>query len=99
MRKYDPVKPALLLLATATVGNASDLRAGIVKYDGGPALYSMTNGLQFICDDCPVGLKLIVPKYKPQPCIFSVNLRFPLQKCRGDPESSSKPSGTPSPVL
>ena len=96
MPKYKSVKPALvLLLATATVGNAADLRAGIVKYDGGPALYAMVNGQHFICDDCPSAPKLVVAEHKPQPYSFSVKATLPPSKA---PSSLSNPLPNPVPV-
>src|ERR1039457_7071090 len=72
MPKCNFIKPTLfVLLATVTAVNAADLRAGMVIYDGGPAIYSMVNGQHFICDNCPP-VPMLVAKLKPQSNSFSV---------------------------
>lgn len=58
---------ALLMIALSAplVSNAADLRAGVMRYDGGAALYGVGQTQQLICDNCPSGPGLVPAPPRP----------------------------------
>jgi len=63
---------AVVLLGAPVVSLSADLRAGMVKYDGGAALYRAQASQNVVCDNCPAP-----PQLEPAPAPKAVRFTPP----------------------
>jgi len=82
---------ALSLAILPTISFAADIRAGIVRYDGGAAIYQPTDSQNVLCDSCQT-LPTLVPAPPPRA------IRFTEQKVEPVIEEPAESVAANSPV-
>lgn len=61
------IAPTLTLFISMAplIASAADLRVGVTRYDGGAAIYGMSDNQQLICDSCPQSPDLVPAAPRP----------------------------------